>query len=237
MFATLLESKGSRKTHSRWLPASAVIHVALLAAVVMQSRPVEGHETEAPELPNIVWVAPPQRAATGPAGSGATPVPAEPARPESRMPIFDGASVADLPDLPPSTAAAALGEDDILSPGTRLGTPGASGASSGGDGGPRWSPQVEKVALPLPGNPVPAYPAVLRTAGIEGGVTVRFVIDTAGRVEPGSIVPLRSEHELFTAATLRALQAHRFLPAEAGGRKVRMLVEQRFEFALELRPR
>lgn len=108
--------------------------------------------------------------------------------------------------------------------------------SSGSGGDPRWATQVEKAALPLPGNPVPSYPGVLRTAGIEGGVTVRFVIDTAGRIEPTSIVVLRTDHELFTAATLRALRTHSFLPAEAGGIRVRMLVEQRFEFTFDVGP-
>lgn len=236
MFATLLESKGSRKTHSRWLPASAVIHAALLAAVVTQSRPAQGREPDVDETPNIVWVATAQREANGPPGSGATRTASEPARPESRMPVFDGAPVIDLRDLPVSTPGAAIGEGNLLSPDARFGTPGGSGVSSGSDGGPRWAPQVEKVALPLPGNPVPAYPAALRTAGIDGDVTVRFVIDTAGRVERGSIVVLRSDHDLFTASVRRALSAHQFLPAEAGGTKVRMLVEQRFAFALDVAP-
>lgn len=233
MFTTLLESKGSRKTHSRWLPASAVIHVALLGGVVTHSRPVEGREPDTHEPTTIVWVAPPQPATGGSPASGAAESGAESARPERPMPRFDGAPPVDLPDIAASSPGIALGDGDILSATTGIGASGGTGLSSGSEGGPRWAAQVEKVALPLPGNPVPAYPGVLKSAGIEGSVTVRFVIDTAGGVERGSAVVIRSDHELFTAATLRALGTHRFLPAEAGGRRVRMLVEQRFEFTFE----
>ena len=233
MFTTLLESRGTRKTHSRWLPASAVIHVALLAGVVTHSRPAQGREPVVEEPPTITWVATRQPDARSDAAAGATDGASASAPSERPMPVFDNAPVVNLPDVPTSSTGAAVGDNPILSPDARFGVPGGSGLSSGSDGGPRWANQVEKVALPLPGNTVPAYPGVLRSAGIEGSVTVRFVIDTAGAVERGSVVILRTDHELFTAAVRRALSSHRFLPAEAGGVKVRMLVEQRFEFALD----
>lgn len=234
MFATLLESKGGRTTHSRWLTASAAIHAALLAGVVTQSRPAQGREPEVDKAPDLIWVAARQSETrssppSDPAGSGA-----DASRPERRIPRFDGAPVVDLPEIPVSTHGNVIGAGDVLSPTTRFGTPDGRGVSSGSDGGPRWAGEVEKIALPLPGNRAPAYPGVLRAAGIEGSVTLRFVIDTAGAVERASAGVLRSDHDLFTTAALRALSTHRFLPAEVGGIKVRMLVEQRFEFTIDV---
>lgn len=234
MFTMLLESKGNRKTYSRCVPASAVIHAVLLAGVVTQSRPAQGREPEPDWSPKVVWVAPRPSERSGSLASASTGSVANTTRPARRMPHFEGAPAVDLPDIPLSTHGDVIGAGDVLSPTTSLGASDGRGASPGSADGPRWAAQVEKIALPLPGNPVPAYPGILRTAGIEGSVTLRFVIDTAGVVEPGSAVVVRSDHELFTAATLRALPTHRFLPAEVGGRKVRMLVEQRFEFAIDV---
>lgn len=232
MFTMLLESKGNRKTYSRWVPASAVIHAVLLAGVVTQSRPAQGREPEPDWSPKVVWVAPRPSDRSGSSASSPAGAVANTTRPERRMPYFDGAPTVDLPDIPLPTHGDMIGAGDVLSPTMSLGAPKGRGVSSGSGDGPRWAAQVEKIALPLPGNLVPAYPGLLRTAGLEGSVTLRFVIDTAGVVEPGSVVVVRSDHELFTAATLRALSTHRFLPAEVGGSKVRMLVEQRFEFAI-----
>ena len=60
-----------------------------------------------------------------------------------------------------------------------------------------------------------------------------FVVDTSGRVEPGSIRVLRTSHPLFAQAVERVLPLARFVPAEAGSRRVRQLVQQPFAFAMQ----
>jgi periplasmic protein TonB len=92
--------------------------------------------------------------------------------------------------------------------------------------------QVEKQVAPAPGNSPPRYPDMLRSANVEGEVLVQFVVDTTGRVEKGSIKILKSSHELFTNSVQSALNGMRFYPAEIGGRKVKQLVQQPFNFAL-----
>jgi protein TonB len=92
---------------------------------------------------------------------------------------------------------------------------------------------VERPAAALPGAPIARYPESLRRAGIEGEVVLRFVVDSAGRVEPGSITTVRASHPLFDEAVRRALGSTRFAPAEVGGRRVRQLVEQAFTFAID----
>jgi len=88
-------------------------------------------------------------------------------------------------------------------------------------------------ARPLPGNPRPVYPELLRGTGIEGSVTADFVIDSAGRVVAESIRFEKSDaHELFAAAARRALLVSRYEPARAGGRPVAMRVTQTFTFRM-----
>jgi protein TonB len=43
---------------------------------------------------------------------------------------------------------------------------------------------------------------------------------------------LKSSHDLFTNAVKQALTGMRFYPAEIGGRKVKQLVQQPFNFTL-----
>lgn len=91
---------------------------------------------------------------------------------------------------------------------------------------------VEKAAVPRPGNPSPIYPAALRAAQVEGSVVARFIVDTMGRAEPGSIGFLAGTHPLFEEAVRQSLLRSRYLPAMVAGHAVRQLVEQRFEFKL-----
>jgi periplasmic protein TonB len=101
------------------------------------------------------------------------------------------------------------------------------------NGGAYLITEVERIAEPYPGNPVPRYPDSFRAAGIEGSVTLLFVIDTTGRADLSSIRVRHTDSDLFTASAREALERSRFRPAEIGGRKVRMLVEQPFVFALD----
>jgi hypothetical protein len=61
---------------------------------------------------------------------------------------------------------------------------------------------------------------------------LRFVVDTAGRVEAGSVHVVRADHPLFADGGPRRARRRVLPPAEAGGRRVRQLVEQAFAFAL-----
>jgi TonB family protein len=92
--------------------------------------------------------------------------------------------------------------------------------------------QVERTVRPGAGNPSPTYPSTLRSAGVEGDVLVRFVVDTLGRVEPGSVEIREFTHALFADAVREWLRRTHYDPASIGGRPVRQLVEQRVGFTL-----
>ncbi len=53
----------------------------------------------------------------------------------------------------------------------------------------------------------------------------QFVVDTSGRVDMSTFRTVRATDELFVRSVRRALSEWRFRPAEAGGRRVRQLVE------------
>lgn len=58
-------------------------------------------------------------------------------------------------------------------------------------------------------------------------------VDALGRVQPASMEILESPGEPVERAVREVLPRHRFTPAEAGGRRVRQGVVQRFVFRLE----
>src|SRR5206468_3567756 len=97
---------------------------------------------------------------------------------------------------------------------------------------PYFEFQIEKPATPLPNNPAPRYPDVLRASKVQGEVVAQFVVDTSGRVETTTFKVLKSSHDLFTNSVKAALPNMRFRPAEVGGRKVKQLVQMPFVYSL-----
>jgi protein TonB len=116
----------------------------------------------------------------------------------------------------------------------------AGGTSKGVEGGkavvqtdqPYFDFQVEKPVVPAPGTAGPSYPDMLRSAGIEGTVLAQFVVDTVGRADMSTFKVLKSDNDLFSTSVKNYLGRARFLPAEVGGRKVKQLVQQPFQFSL-----
>jgi periplasmic protein TonB len=91
--------------------------------------------------------------------------------------------------------------------------------------------QVEKPVLAHQDNPRPQYPEVVRRRGRGGEVEVQFVVDATGRPDVKSIEILHSTDDALTAAVVDVVPQMRFYPAEAGGQKVRQLVQKAFRFA------
>ena len=89
---------------------------------------------------------------------------------------------------------------------------------------------VDQAAEYTQGTAVPIYPDSLYRARVSGRVVARFVVDTAGAIEPGSIDIVSATEPPFGAAVLGALRAATFAPARLEGRRVRQLVEMPFDF-------
>jgi len=94
--------------------------------------------------------------------------------------------------------------------------------------------RIEKPVVLIFG--APRYPEMLRKRGITGEVLAEFVVDTTGHVDTTTVQVLRSAHPLFTQAVLNAMAGMRFIPAEVGGRRVKQLVTQPFDFSISAPP-
>jgi protein TonB len=226
MLHTLLESGAhTGELRAGWLASSVAVHggiIALAIAVTVEHALPPRSSSSDPEPISYVGVQPPVPVSRE---SGRLPVP--------RSDFNAGIHVV-VPDVP-SVDIRAL-------------TP---GALPGNVPGPEWrgglslrAPTVEssagvyaesgvdRIVAPRAGNGSPAYPSGLRAAAIEGEVVVRFVVDTAGRVEPASVVILQTSHPRFADAVREWLSRTRYEPAQIGGFRVRQLVEQRVSFTL-----
>ena len=232
MFDELLESRGTRERRSRVGVVSACLHAALIVgAAVATSRAEPPPPAPDDLLPEVVYRVRPEPRHVARAGSdGGARVDAAPVRP---LPPVPPVNTGDLPPVDVDLGAVIRSgptADPLLERGAEEGAEGRAGQPGGVYApGDRY---VEKPALAAPGSPQPRYPEMLRQAGVEGEVEAEFVVDTLGRAEPGSLRILRSDHDLFAAAVRSALPTMRFLPAEAGGRRVRQLVRQPFSFTV-----
>ena len=92
--------------------------------------------------------------------------------------------------------------------------------------------QVERAVQLTSAPPTPRFPDAMRSAGIQGEVSLRFIVGTNGRVESNSFEVISSPNPAFVDAVKRALLTTRYRPAEVGGKAVRQLVEQSFTFKL-----
>lgn len=232
MFTTLLESGIRESRHERWLSASTSLHAVLLLGAVTLT-PERTTETAPPVVgETLVWVAP-ERPVTPQHSAPETDRDASFRMTGRRLPtIKDIVGIVDPSDALLTSPSDIGRPDETTNSGVADSFP--DGVSSDGNSA-LSAAQLDKPALPIPGNSRPLYPEMLRSAGIDGSVMVRFIIDTTGAVERNSVTVSRSDHDLFASAVRAALLKHRFLAAESGGRKVRMLVEQRFDFAIEHR--
>src|SRR5687767_8713549 len=93
--------------------------------------------------------------------------------------------------------------------------------------------QVEKPVSQIPGTGSPRYPDALRSSGVEGEVQAQFVVNEDGKAETGTFKVLKATNDLFASAVRTALPNMRFYAAEVGGKKVKQLVQQSFQFKLD----
>ncbi len=74
------------------------------------------------------------------------------------------------------------------------------------------------------------FPPSLFAAGTPGLVIAEFIVDTAGKIEDGTLGIVSSTDPLFTSAVRSALNSASYIPALKAGKPVRQLVQQPFQF-------
>ena len=236
MLRTLLESNAPRQRRPVGTAASVAVHTLLIGgAIVATASANPGARGAAVSIVDTLVYVFPDRRSPSPTRTNTSEVRRQYGVPApSRIPPLP-IDIGDRSERPhvDIDIARFLGTDSI-SGGRILGPrAGSGGERLGGEGGdePATIATVERPAAMI-APPHPRYPDRLRAAGVTGRVVVRLVVDTAGRVEPGSVVIRESSHDLFTQSVRAVLPSLRFTPAEVGRRKVRMLVELPFEFRL-----
>ncbi len=236
MFSRLPESNAVRQRRTGGLVVSTVVHVLVIALAVRATMLRAAPSPKAPSPLPPLFVEPPEPAPTtkrppAPQHNAAVPTTSVPTIPDIPQPII----TPDVPTTIPDVGATILHGREMFSRTTTSfsGPEPTGGEPNAADGPPLSDRFVDKVVVALPGT-APRYPDMLRQAGIEGDVRAQFVVDTLGRVEPGSVRVLEATHDQFAAAVRTALSSRaRFTPAEAGGHRVRQLVEQTFTFRLD----
>ena len=84
-----------------------------------------------------------------------------------------------------------------------------------------------------PLRPAPVrYPDSMRLSCGEGSVMLRFIVDTLGRPDMGSLVSLRSAPRELVLAAREAVSRSTFHPASINGHRVRQWVTQPYNFII-----
>lgn len=93
--------------------------------------------------------------------------------------------------------------------------------------------EVDSAAVPEATSVAPAYPRSMMDAGIDGSATMRFVVDSLGRIDMATVLVLGATRPEFAAAVMQAMPMMRFRPARMGTIAVRQLAEQKFRFEIQ----
>jgi len=232
VFNRLPESNARRQRRLGGLALSTGAHLFFIALAV-RATGLRAAPSLKPETLTPLYIAPPEPTPPPPAprrliaDPGMATVPKQPALPTIVTP--------DVPNTIPDIGSMSSLLEPAFDSGrvSATGQPGGSSPNVADGGAPLRADVVEKAVVALPGTATPHYPTMLQRAGLEGDVRAQFVVDTLGRVENGSVRILDATHDQFSAAVRDALGRARFKPAEAGGHKVRQLVEQTFTFRIQ----
>ncbi len=199
---------------------SLIIHSTVIGAAVLATMSARQNTSSVAADTTLVFLAPP-----------AEPTPPPP-QPELSVPLkgFQTVDVAAVipTAIPPVTLQERFDPKDFSGVGVEGGR--ATGVEPDPDQVYAAS-AVDEQPLLLAAPP-PTYPALLRDAGITGRVMLQAVIDTTGRVVPGSVQVLRSPNPGFEIPSRQWILRALFRPARLGGRLVRVLVNLPLDFSI-----
>jgi protein TonB len=229
MSINLLESERRSQKSFRHTAISVIIHAAAITLAVYATANAGDVVKATVEVP--IPVNPPQPGKPAPANPPVSRVLGTRTPVAPRAPVIDPPTVIcdKLPRIDPSGSESP--PESLFTSGRSLSDSGEGASGSAIEAGEPWlESQVEKPALPRDGNPSPTYPSTLERSRVEGTVLSQFVVDTLGRADMRTFQLLASTNELFSASLRAALPRWRFYPAEAGGHKVKQIVQLPLKF-------
>src|SRR5512140_614607 len=224
MFTNLIESKPQKSKSLGGTIASIAIHAILITLAVYVTAHAGEKIVEKNRQEDVVFAKQPK---PPPPDVVAAPPP-----PKGFQVLTAPINIPDkIPDVDLSKAV--TDEKDFSGKGV------AGGKANGVVGGvpqnsdqPYFEFQVEKPALPREGNPNPKYPSMLESSRVEGEVLAQFVVDTTGKADMSTFKVLSSSNELFASSLKSTLPQWKFYLAEAGGHKVKQIVQLPLKFAV-----
>ena len=232
MFDTLIESKPKRERSVGQTVFSLVIHGLLIAgAVKVTAGAAERVDEMLNDTTSFVLI-PPE----------ATPPPPEPPPEDvvvSANPPPKGfqtiVAPAEIPtEIPPvNLSERALDPRDF----TGKGVEGGIAAGVVGGTGPV---EIGQTFLEAQDDDPPQmiqqgpqiFPPSMTSAGIPGRVTMQYIVDVTGHVEPSSFKVLSTTHQAFVEPTKQMLLKSVFKPGKVKGTPVRVLVQQVINFTI-----
>jgi TonB family protein len=237
MLDVLMASGPAAQVKTPWLTASIVTHALVIALAVVATRAALNAPPLVPRESMILLFTP----------KPPEPPPPPQAKPEHSTPIVSLAApppqgfqtVIAPTDMPKMIPPVDLNQRP-LDPRDFTGQGVEGGVAEGvvGGTGPVTMDAIYEATTNLPGfqpavvlsQPAPQYPAALASVGLEGRVSLEFVIDTSGKVERTSIKVLESTHPAFEAAARSAIAGSLFRPARVSAVAVRQLSRQSVRF-------
>lgn len=212
----------------RWSAPSLVLHALVVAGIFANRIPRAEDDTR--PMHEVLFLAPllprsdPSSESSEGNGAGGVAI----GWPSIESAIGDGVAAA---------IGAAIGRPDGTAHSTAqaqqdLAVPPSPDPASAGDEHIYQAVDVDREVTRAADAAAPIYPEQLRLTGVTGGVTVRFIVDTLGHVEDGSLFVIGATHPLFAAAVRDAAPEMRFQPAVRSGHVVRQQVIQSFQFVL-----
>ena len=224
MFNNLIESKPQKKGGIGGTFVSVALHAVIITLAVYVTAHAGEKVIEKNRQEDVVFAKPDEPKPPPP------DVVAAPPPPKGFQVLTAPINIPDkIPDVDLSKAV--TDEKDFSGKGV------AGGKANGVVGGvaqptdqPYFEFQVEKPAMPREGNPNPKYPSMLESSRVEGEVLAQFVVDTSGKAEMSTFKVLQASNDLFASSLKTTLPQWRFYPAEAGGHKVKQIVQLPLKF-------
>ena len=228
MFNQLIESKPHKQKMAGGTVFSIVLHTVLIAGAVYATARA-GVKDEKEKAQKIQFVEmkkepppekkpePPKEVVVAPPKAKGFQVLRAPLKIDIKIPEID-------------LSKAITNENDFSGKGVKGGI--GTGVVGGTSNQTYFEFQVEKPAEMIQDGTKPKYPSVLESSGIPGEVQAQFVVGIDGKADMDSFKVLKTTNELFTQSVRNVLPRMRFSPAMIGGKPVKQLVQQAFQFAV-----
>ena len=232
MFENLIESKRKKQKSLGQSITSVIVHILIIFGAVKATSGAAETLQRVIQDTTMVFLEPPK----------APEPPPEQPPPEAVVaanPPPQGFQVVTPPtDIPTEIPPVNLNEKFDPRDFTGKGVEGGIGTGVVGGTGPVLEGEVFLAAevdeTPQPAAAcTPEFPPVMKSAGIPGRVVMQFVVNTDGKVDPGSLKVMNSTHKAFEDPAKNAILKCEFKPGRSRGQPVRVLVQQAVAFKLQ----